>query len=110
MMRVFARTAARTWRTRKFRRSRLRKPFRTNASSTRQSRRERRRITRSWRSALTKSKRNIVCRGTAWLNKSKGWTRLVIEKPFGRDLASAQALNQVAHEHFEEKQIYRIDH
>ncbi|HVA72321.1 MAG TPA: glucose-6-phosphate dehydrogenase [Candidatus Limnocylindrales bacterium] len=48
--------------------------------------------------------------GNAGLNKSKGWTRLVIEKPFGRDLQSAQALNQVAHEHFEEKQIYRIDH
>ncbi|HEV2314475.1 MAG TPA: glucose-6-phosphate dehydrogenase [Candidatus Acidoferrales bacterium] len=48
--------------------------------------------------------------GNAGLNKSRGWTRLVIEKPFGRDLASAQALNQVAHEHFEEKQIYRIDH
>src|SRR5579864_3624069 len=48
--------------------------------------------------------------GNAGLNKSKGWTRLVIEKPFGRDLASAQALNQVAHQHFEEKQIYRIDH
>ncbi len=48
--------------------------------------------------------------GNAGLNASKGWTRLVIEKPFGRDLASAQALNKVAHEHFEEKQIYRIDH
>lgn len=48
--------------------------------------------------------------GNAGLNKSKGWTRLVIEKPFGRDLASAQDLNQVAHEHFEEEQIYRIDH
>ena len=48
--------------------------------------------------------------GGAGLNKSKGWTRLVIEKPFGRDLASAQALNKVVHESFDECQVYRIDH
>lgn len=48
--------------------------------------------------------------GKAGLNKSKGWTRLVIEKPFGRDLKSAQELNKVAHANFEEEQIYRIDH
>jgi glucose-6-phosphate 1-dehydrogenase len=35
---------------------------------------------------------------------------VVIEKPFGRDLASAQALNWVAHGVFYEGQIYRIDH
>ena len=40
----------------------------------------------------------------------KGWTRVVIEKPFGHDLASAQALNQLVHRFFDEKQIYRIDH
>jgi glucose-6-phosphate 1-dehydrogenase len=39
-----------------------------------------------------------------------GWRRLVIEKPFGRDLASARRLNQVLHQHFQEDQIYRIDH
>ena len=39
-----------------------------------------------------------------------GWRRVVIEKPFGRDLASAQALNRVAHQVFDEGQIYRIDH
>jgi glucose-6-phosphate 1-dehydrogenase len=39
-----------------------------------------------------------------------GWRRLVIEKPFGRDLASARALNRTLHEHFREEQIYRIDH
>ncbi|GAB5534378.1 MAG: glucose-6-phosphate dehydrogenase [Rubricoccaceae bacterium] len=38
------------------------------------------------------------------------WTRLVIEKPFGHDLASAKALNAVVHEHFHENQVYRIDH
>ena len=36
--------------------------------------------------------------------------RLVIEKPFGRDLESAQELNGIVHEHFAESQIYRIDH
>jgi glucose-6-phosphate 1-dehydrogenase len=39
-----------------------------------------------------------------------GWRRVVIEKPFGRDLASAQALNRVAHQVFDEGQIHRIDH
>lgn len=44
------------------------------------------------------------------LNRSEGWTRLVVEKPFGRDVASARALNALVHQHFEEDQIYRIDH
>ena len=48
--------------------------------------------------------------GGAGLNQSSGWTRLVIEKPFGRDLASAQDLNRLLHRYFEESQIYRIDH
>lgn len=48
--------------------------------------------------------------GKAGLSKSAGWTRLVIEKPFGRDLQSAEALNKVVHENFEENQVYRIDH
>ncbi|HEV2420927.1 MAG TPA: glucose-6-phosphate dehydrogenase [Candidatus Acidoferrales bacterium] len=48
--------------------------------------------------------------GGAGLNKSNGWTRLVIEKPFGRDLKSAQDLNKVVHESFDESQVYRIDH
>ncbi len=37
-------------------------------------------------------------------------SRIVVEKPFGRDLASARALNAVLAAHFSEKQIYRIDH
>jgi glucose-6-phosphate 1-dehydrogenase len=41
---------------------------------------------------------------------SEGWHRLVIEKPFGYDLESAQALNERICEVFEEEQIYRIDH
>jgi glucose-6-phosphate 1-dehydrogenase len=36
--------------------------------------------------------------------------RIVIEKPFGRDLASARALNRQLHEVFDEEQIFRIDH
>ncbi|MFV0475057.1 MAG: glucose-6-phosphate dehydrogenase, partial [Pikeienuella sp.] len=37
-------------------------------------------------------------------------TRLVVEKPLGRDLASARALNAALAAHLDEKQIYRIDH
>ena len=36
--------------------------------------------------------------------------RVVVEKPFGRDLASAQALNRTLHEVFEESAVFRIDH
>lgn len=36
--------------------------------------------------------------------------RVVVEKPFGRDLASAQELNRVLHQYFPESSIYRIDH
>jgi glucose-6-phosphate 1-dehydrogenase len=38
------------------------------------------------------------------------WTRLVVEKPFGSDLKSAAALNEVLGRYFKEHQIYRIDH
>ena len=38
------------------------------------------------------------------------WVRLVIEKPFGHDLASARELNAIVHEHFPEDVVYRIDH
>jgi glucose-6-phosphate 1-dehydrogenase len=52
----------------------------------------------------------ISALGTAGLNHSGGWTRIVIEKPFGRDLDSAQQLNALLHSCFDERQIYRIDH
>ena len=42
--------------------------------------------------------------------QDEGWRRIVFEKPFGHDLASAQALNQALHACSEESQIYRIDH
>ncbi|MEM3670268.1 MAG: glucose-6-phosphate dehydrogenase [Thermoprotei archaeon] len=40
----------------------------------------------------------------------KGWVRIVIEKPFGRDSRSAQDLNAKVHSVFSEEQVYRIDH
>jgi glucose-6-phosphate 1-dehydrogenase len=43
-------------------------------------------------------------------SREKGWTRLIVEKPFGHDLASAVALNQTLLTHWSEDQIYRIDH
>jgi len=39
-----------------------------------------------------------------------GWRRVVIEKPFGRDLESAHSLNDSLHRHLREDQVYRIDH
>ncbi|HET8648731.1 MAG TPA: glucose-6-phosphate dehydrogenase, partial [Gemmatimonadales bacterium] len=48
--------------------------------------------------------------GEAGLNHSPGWTRIVIEKPFGRDYQSALELNKLVHRYFDESQIYRIDH
>jgi glucose-6-phosphate 1-dehydrogenase len=49
--------------------------------------------------------------GDAGLNKEDGhWSRVIIEKPFGRDLESAKALNATVSEVFKESQIYRIDH
>jgi glucose-6-phosphate 1-dehydrogenase len=51
--------------------------------------------------------------GAAGLNRparEKGWSRIIIEKPFGSDLASAQALNRNIGQVFTEEQIYRIDH
>jgi len=48
--------------------------------------------------------------GKAGLNAGKGWTRLVVEKPFGRDLESARGLNKIIHQYFDESQVFRIDH
>ncbi len=50
--------------------------------------------------------------GAAGLTTSEGdtWKRVVIEKPFGHDLASAVALNREILQVLQEKQIYRIDH
>jgi glucose-6-phosphate 1-dehydrogenase len=40
----------------------------------------------------------------------RGWTRVIVEKPFGYDLESARTLNHVIAEVFDEEQVYRIDH
>lgn len=52
--------------------------------------------------------------GNAGLSAEKkeglGWSRIVVEKPFGRDLQTAIALDRGLHEHFQEHQIFRIDH
>ena len=42
--------------------------------------------------------------------EDRGWRRIIVEKPFGHDLASAQSLNRTLHSVFEEHQIFRIDH
>jgi glucose-6-phosphate 1-dehydrogenase len=48
--------------------------------------------------------------GGAGLGKGSGWRRLVVEKPFGHDLASARALSDELHQVFDESDVYRIDH
>jgi glucose-6-phosphate 1-dehydrogenase len=48
---------------------------------------------------------------SAGLNqRENGWSRIILEKPFGRDLESARALNEEVLKVFDEKNIYRIDH
>ncbi|MGH7776713.1 MAG: glucose-6-phosphate dehydrogenase [Candidatus Dormibacterales bacterium] len=42
--------------------------------------------------------------------KGRGWRRIVVEKPFGHDLASARVLNRVVSRVFSEEQVFRIDH
>ncbi len=53
----------------------------------------------------------VECLGALDMAREEdGWRRIVVEKPFGHDLASAQTLNQAIHAVFNESQIYRIDH
>jgi glucose-6-phosphate 1-dehydrogenase len=54
--------------------------------------------------------RRIGEAGLARGGSSGGWTRLVVEKPFGRDLDSARVLDREIGHVFRERQIYRIDH
>ncbi|MGE4536963.1 MAG: glucose-6-phosphate dehydrogenase [Desulfovibrio sp.] len=51
---------------------------------------------------------NLAKAGLA--EEAKGYSRLVIEKPFGHDLATARVLEQALHTRFSEHQIFRIDH
>ncbi len=48
--------------------------------------------------------------GLAQPKNGNSWVRIIIEKPFGRDLASARELNRTVLEAFDESQVYRIDH
>jgi glucose-6-phosphate 1-dehydrogenase len=59
--------------------------------------------------AIPPSLFTTVVEGLAKSGCTKG-ARVVVEKPFGRDLASAQELNRTLHAHFPEPAIFRIDH
>ena len=50
-----------------------------------------------------------VVEGLAAADCARG-ARVIVEKPFGRDLASARALNQVLHRHLAERDVFRMDH
>ena len=43
-------------------------------------------------------------------NNHNGWSRIVVEKPFGSNLSTAVELDSTLHNHFTEQQIFRIDH
>jgi len=51
-----------------------------------------------------------IVAGLGRQSTASGWRRLIVEKPFGYDLDSAIELNRVLHEHFDEDEIFRIDH
>ncbi len=51
---------------------------------------------------------NLAAAGLS--REERGCSNIVIEKPFGHDLASARKLNQLVHRHYKESQIFRIDH
>jgi len=53
----------------------------------------------------------VNCLGEAGLaGQNEGWRRIIVEKPFGKDLTSARELNNILHSVFDESQVYRIDH
>ncbi len=52
----------------------------------------------------------LAAAGLGPRGQAKGWSRIIIEKPFGTDLASARALQVEVEKVFDEKQVYRIDH
>ena len=55
----------------------------------------------------------LVVEGKRWCSidpSTKSWQRIIVEKPFGRDAASAASLNRALGRAFEEESIYRIDH
>jgi glucose-6-phosphate 1-dehydrogenase len=58
--------------------------------------------------AIPPSLFETVITGLSSVGLNRG--RVVVEKPFGRDLASARELNQLLHRHYPERAIFRIDH
>ena len=60
--------------------------------------------------AVPPSAFETIVEGVGKRRSSDGWTRLIVEKPFGHDLNSALELNDLLHRYFEESEIYRIDH
>jgi glucose-6-phosphate 1-dehydrogenase len=52
----------------------------------------------------------VLVRELGERRSAEGWSRLIVEKPFGRDLTSARRLNELLHETFTEDEIFRIDH
>ncbi len=64
------------------------------------------RLPRCTRTSLS----NLGKAGLAEPTSPDSWVRIIIEKPFGRDLASAKELNKIVLKVFDEHQVYRIDH
>jgi glucose-6-phosphate 1-dehydrogenase len=60
--------------------------------------------------AVPPSAFSTIVHGLGERRTTDGWTRLIVEKPFGHDRASAAALDAELSEHFEESEIFRIDH
>jgi glucose-6-phosphate 1-dehydrogenase len=60
--------------------------------------------------AVPPSAIGILLQEIAARRSAEGWIRLIIEKPFGHDLASARELNESINEHFSEREVFRIDH
>jgi glucose-6-phosphate 1-dehydrogenase len=52
----------------------------------------------------------VVVEALGKRRSAEGWTRLIIEKPFGHDLTSARELQQVIEKYFHESEVFRIDH
>ncbi|GAX27787.1 glucose-6-phosphate 1-dehydrogenase [Fistulifera solaris] len=52
----------------------------------------------------------LAIKETCMQEKGKGWSRLIVEKPFGKDLQTFEELNETLSEHFSEEDLYRIDH
>ena len=60
--------------------------------------------------AVPPSAFEVLARELGERRAAEGWARLIVEKPFGRDLVSARRLNELLHEFFGEDEIFRIDH